>query len=123
MDKESGGGKLFPCCCKSHGTMKIVPSFLFFNLIKMMLGSKGLLPPLIPDCSVLCTPAIPKNIQNPLTSKLALNFRPFDPGIMSFSLRESSNIMVCHKVLILSRNIRGHELFLQTNLGNFFLTK
>ena len=88
-----------------------------------MLGSKGLLAPLIPDCSVLCTPAIPKNIQNPLTSKLALNFRPFDPGIMSFSLRESSNIMVCHKVLILSRNIRGHELFLQTNLGDFFLTK
>ena len=32
----------------------------------MMLGSKGILPPLIPDCSVLRTPAILKNIHNPL---------------------------------------------------------
>ena len=30
-----------------------------------MLGSKGILPPLIPDCSALCAPAILKNIQNP----------------------------------------------------------
>ncbi len=30
--------------------------------IKKMLGSKGILPPLIPDCSVLRTPAILKNI-------------------------------------------------------------
>ena len=66
----------------------------------MMLGSKGLLPPLIPDCSALCAPAILKNIQNPpesgyffmflagpkfknpLASKLASDFRPFDPGII-----------------------------------------
>ena len=32
----------------------------------MMLGSKGFLTPLIPDCYVLCTPAIFKNIRNPL---------------------------------------------------------
>ena len=31
-----------------------------------MLGSKGFLTPLIPDCYVLCTPAIFKNIRNPL---------------------------------------------------------
>lgn len=30
----------------------------------MMLGPKGLLPPLILDCSALCAPAIFKNIQN-----------------------------------------------------------
>ena len=29
----------------------------------MMLGSKSILTPLIPDCYVLCTPAIFKNIQ------------------------------------------------------------
>ena len=32
----------------------------------MMLGSKGLLPPLIPDCSVLRALTILKNIRNPL---------------------------------------------------------
>jgi len=32
----------------------------------MMLGAKGILPPLIPDCYVLCTFAILKNIRNPL---------------------------------------------------------
>ena len=32
----------------------------------MMLGSKGILTPLIPDCYVLCTLAIFKNIRNPL---------------------------------------------------------
>jgi len=37
-----------------------------------MLGSKGILTPLIPNCYVLCTPA----------SKLASDFRPFDPGII-----------------------------------------
>ena len=31
-----------------------------------MLGSKGILTPLIPDCYVLCTLAILKNIRNPL---------------------------------------------------------
>ena len=31
-----------------------------------MLGPKGILPPLIPDCYVLCTLAILKNIRNPL---------------------------------------------------------
>ena len=31
-----------------------------------MLGSKDILPPLIPDCYVLCTLAILKNIRNPL---------------------------------------------------------
>jgi hypothetical protein len=34
----------------------------------MMLGSKGILTPLIPDCYVLCTLAILKNIRNPLIS-------------------------------------------------------
>ena len=32
----------------------------------MILGSKGILAYLIPDCYVLCTPAIFKNICNPL---------------------------------------------------------
>ena len=32
----------------------------------MMLGSKGILTPLIPDCSALCAPAILKNIHNSL---------------------------------------------------------
>ena len=32
----------------------------------MMLGSKGLLPPLIPDCSALRALTILKNIRNPL---------------------------------------------------------
>ena len=32
----------------------------------MMLGSKGILTPMIPDCSVLRTPAIIKNIHNSL---------------------------------------------------------
>ncbi len=36
---------------------------MFYNI--KMLGSKGLLTPLIPDCSALCAPAILKNIQNP----------------------------------------------------------
>ena len=31
-----------------------------------MLGSKGILTPMIPDCSVLRTPAIIKNIHNSL---------------------------------------------------------
>jgi len=34
--------------------------------MNMLLGSKGILPPLIPDCYVLCTLAILKNIRNPL---------------------------------------------------------
>ena len=32
----------------------------------MMLGAKGILPPMIPDCFVLCTLAILKNIHNSL---------------------------------------------------------
>ena len=70
----------------------------------MILGAKDILPPLIPDCSVLRTLTIHKNIRNPLiflrkmatyscflagqkfrnlpASKLASDFRPFDPGIM-----------------------------------------
>ncbi len=32
----------------------------------MMLGSKGLLTPMIPNCSAQCAPAILKNIHNPL---------------------------------------------------------
>ena len=70
----------------------------------MMLGSKGILTPLIPDCSVLRTLTILKKIRNPLiflrkmatyscflagpkfrnlpASKLASDFRPFDPGII-----------------------------------------
>ncbi len=69
----------------------------------MMLGSKGILTPLIPNCYVLCTLAILKNIRNsliffkngyllmffagpkiknPLAGKLASDFRPFDPGII-----------------------------------------
>ena len=68
----------------------------------MMLGSKGILTPLIPNCYVLCTPAILKTFvirsfffkkwllthvlagpkfKNPPASKLASDFRPFDPGI------------------------------------------
>ena len=35
-------------------------------IILMMLGSKSILTPLIPDCYVLCTLAILKNIRNPL---------------------------------------------------------
>ena len=68
----------------------------------MMLGSKGILTPLIPNCYVLCTLAIlktfvirsfffekwllthvladPKFI-NLRASKLASDFRTFDPGI------------------------------------------
>ena len=56
-----------------HGDME---QFTFQDSIKagiyedlfyqMMLGSKGLLTPLIPDCDVLCTLAILKNIRNPL---------------------------------------------------------
>ena len=46
---------------------KTIPacSFLYFLYI-MMLGSKDILTPLIPDCYVLCTLAILKNIRNPL---------------------------------------------------------
>ena len=68
----------------------------------MMLGSKGILTPLIPNCYVLCTPAILKTFvirsfffkkwllthvlagpkfKNPPASKLASDFRSFDPGI------------------------------------------
>ena len=36
----------------------------------MMLGAKGILTPLIPDCYVLCTLAILKNIRNPLIFSL-----------------------------------------------------
>ena len=56
MQKRTGGNcpKTIPAC-----------SFLYFLYI-MMLGSKGILTPLIPDCYVLCTLAIPKNIRNPL---------------------------------------------------------
>ena len=56
MQKRTGGNcpKTIPAC-----------SFLYFLYI-MMLGSKGFLTPLIPDCYVLCTPAIFKNIRNPL---------------------------------------------------------
>ena len=72
-----------------------------------MLRSKGILTPLIPDCSVLRTLTILKNIRNPLiflrkmatyscflaglkfrnlpASKLASDFRPFDPDILSCS--------------------------------------
>ena len=41
-------------------------SLVFIFSVIMMLGSKGFLTPLIPDCYVLCTPAIFKNIRNPL---------------------------------------------------------
>ena len=67
-----------------------------------MLGSKGILTPLIPNCYVLCTLAILKTFvirsfffkngcllmflagpkfKNPPASKLASDFRSFDPGI------------------------------------------
>ncbi len=39
---------------------------LIYLIIKMMLGSKGFLTPLIPDCSALRAPTIFKNIRNPL---------------------------------------------------------
>jgi len=54
MQKRTGGNcpKTIPAC-----------SFLYFLYI-MMLGSKGILTPLIPDCYVLCT----------LASKLASAF-------------------------------------------------
>ena len=39
---------------------------LNFMTVIMMLWSKGILTPLIPDCYVLCTLAILKNIRNPL---------------------------------------------------------
>ena len=45
------------------------PRLFFFTLflyIMMMLGSKGILTPLIPDCSVLRTLTILKNIRNSL---------------------------------------------------------
>jgi len=56
MQKRAGGNcpKTITAC-----------SFLYFLYI-MMLGSKGILTPLIPDCYVLCTLAILKNIRNPL---------------------------------------------------------
>ena len=65
-----------------------------------MLGSKGILTPLIPNCYALCTLAILKTFvirsffnkngfllmflagpkfKNPPASKLASDFRPFDP--------------------------------------------
>ena len=38
-----------------------------YNFHKILIpGSKGILTPLIPDCYVLCTLAILKNIRNPL---------------------------------------------------------
>ena len=73
-----------------------------------MLGSKGILTPLIPNCYVLCTLAILKTFvirsfffkkwllthvlagpkfKNPPASKLASDFRPFDPGIISLKQR------------------------------------
>jgi len=56
MQKRAGGNcpKTIPAC-----------SFLYFLYI-MMLGSKGILTLLIPDCYVLCTLVILKNIRNPL---------------------------------------------------------
>ena len=70
-----------------------------------MLGSKGILTPLIPDCSARCAPAILKNIhnslifkngylfmflagpkvKNPLAGKLASDFQPFDPSVLTRS--------------------------------------
>ena len=69
-------------------TFKTGTAGLFFVANLMMLGSKGILTPLIPDCYVLCTRAIFKNIRNvillmflagqevkkPLASKLASAF-------------------------------------------------
>ncbi|MCI9359466.1 MAG: nuclear speckle splicing regulatory protein 1 family protein [Hungatella sp.] len=53
----------------SRGTYTTMPEAMASAVAayenKMMLGSKGLLPPLIPDCSAFCAPAILKNIQNP----------------------------------------------------------
>ena len=61
-----------------------------------MLGSKGILTPLIPDCSVLRTLTILKNIRNSLmflagpkfrklpASKLASDFWTFDLGIIKY---------------------------------------
>jgi len=51
--------------CEKEKLM-ITPFYYDMNDTKMMLGSKGILTPLIPDCYVLCTLAIFKNIRNPL---------------------------------------------------------
>ena len=46
--------------------LQISPEILRMSSNRKMLGSKGILTPLIPDCYVLCTPAIFKNIRNSL---------------------------------------------------------
>ena len=61
--KAESGKNIWIC-----GGANIVSQLVKEDLIDcyhMMLGSKGLLTPLIPDCSALCAPAILKNIQNP----------------------------------------------------------
>ena len=48
--------------CRISYRQYLHPFLLYFK----MLGSKGILTPLIPDCSALRAPAILKNIHNPL---------------------------------------------------------
>jgi hypothetical protein len=70
-------------------------------------GVKRYLPPMIPDCFALRAPTILKTfiirsffyekwllihvlagpkVKNPLASKLASDFRPFDPGIIIYNM-------------------------------------
>ena len=62
------------CIFSIHFTYKFddIPEHLWYNLENLITyllryqGQKVFLPPLIPDCYVLCTLAILKNIRNPL---------------------------------------------------------
>jgi len=73
----------------------------------MMLGSKGLLPPLIPDCSALRALTILKNIRNPLIflrkmASYSCFWRvPRLKIFMQASLHQISNLLTlvsCHDV-------------------------
>ena len=77
-----------------------------------MLGSKGILTPLIPDCSVLRTLTILKNIRNPLIflRKMATYscfWRvPSSEIFLQASLRQISDLLT-----LVSYSILNHELF------------
>ena len=72
----------------------------------MMLGAKGFLPPLlIPDYYVLCTPAIFKNIRNPL-----IFLRKMAAYSCFWRVRRSK---IVNKAKIKKINVMWHGSFIQ----------
>lgn len=85
-----------------------------------MLGSKGLLPPMIPDCSVLCTPAIHPSIRISLDSHPTFMLILFVSYIKKENNHPEANYAyVSHKYSPSFRIILFYILICQFNLYHY----